>query len=357
MISSSITPRLLRAFDIPFETALDFALPPSARSAPAFTVSETARAVGPAGACEEAFSWELESGATWLRVVRTASDYYLSFPGYVDVLVSCDAKRVLFHRGLGIPWSTVEHLLVDHVIPLVLSLSGESVLHCSAVASRGGALVFTGKTGQGKSTLAAALALRGCPLLSDDSLLLRPAGRQIMAFPSYPSLRLWPEDTRLFEQLGAEISDVAHYTSKKRLRMDASHGSFAEMPVKTKALYILANAAADLDGLLPHTCPDADGDTAIAIRKLSAREAFMELVQNSIQMDRVERVSLKAQSEKLAVLANAIPAFRLSYPHNHALLPKVVDAILEHAASLGRRDFQRETETSEVSEPHMKTAR
>ena len=264
------------------------------------------------------------------------------------MLVSRDAKRVLFHRRPGIPWSTVEHLLVDHVIPLVLSLSGESVLHCSAVASRGGALVFTGKTGQGKSTLAATLALRGCPLLSDDSLLLRPAERQIMAFPSYPSLRLWPEDTRLFEQLGAEISDVAHYTSKKRLRMDASHGSFAEMPVKTTALYILANAAAGLDGLLPHSCPDADGDAAIAIRKLSAREAFMELVQNSIQMDRVERVSLKAQSEKLAVLANAIPAFRLSYPHDHALLPKVVDTVLEHAALAKGTRFPTETEKPEV---------
>ena len=115
--------------------------------------------------------------------------------------------------------------------------------------------------------------------------------------------------------------------------MDARHGSFAEKPVKTTALYILANAAAAPDGPLPQSC--SDGDTAIAIRKLSARETFMELVQNSIQMDRVERVSLKAQSEKLAVLANAIPAFRLSYPHEHALLPKVVDAVLEHAASLG----------------------
>jgi hypothetical protein len=338
MISCSITPRLLRAFDIPFETALDFALP-SAKSAPVFTVSETAWAVGPVGACEEAFSWELKSGAKWLQVTKTASDYYLSFPGYVDVLVSRDAKRVLFHRGPGITWPTIEHLLVDHVIPLVLSLSGESVLHCSAVASRVGALVFTGKTGQGKSTLAAALALRGCPLLSDDSLLLRPAGREIMAVPSYPSLRLWPEDTRHFEQLGAEISDVAQYTSKKRLRVDASHGSFAEKPVKTTALYILANAVAVPDGPLPQSCPDADGDTPIAVRKLSAREVFMELVQNSIQMDRVERVSLKSQSEKLAVLANAIPAFRLSYPHDHALLPKVVDAVVEHAASLESTRF------------------
>jgi hypothetical protein len=321
---------------------LDFALPPSAKSAPVFTVSETVWAVAPTGACEEAFSWELESGTKWLQVTRTASDYFLSFPGYVDVLVSRDAKRVLFHRGPGIPWSTIEHLLVDHVIPLVLSLSGESVLHCSAVASRGGALVFTGKTGQGKSTLAAALALSGCPLLSDDSLLLRRAGREIMAFPSYPSLRLWPEDTRHFEQLGAAISDVAHYTSKKRLRMDSRHSSFAEKPVKTTALYVLANAAAAPDGPLPQSCRGADGEKTIAISKLSAREAFMELVQNSIQMDRVERDSLKAQSEKLAVLANAIPAFRLSYPHDHALLPKVVDAVLEHAASLGSIRFATE---------------
>lgn len=313
---------------------MDFALPPSANSAPAFTISESALPVAPDGPCEEVFSWELESGATWLQVTRTASDFYLSFPGYVDVLVSCGGERVLFHRGPGIPWPTIEHLLVDQVIPRVLSLSGEFVLHSSAVVSRGGALVFTGKTGQGKSTLAAAFALRGCPLLTDDSLLLRQAGGEIMAYPSYPSLRLWPEDTPHFEQLGAEISDVAHYTSKKRLRMDARGGSFAEKPVKTAALFILANGAAAPEGTPVQNGPRPEGDAAITISKLSPREAFMELVQHSIQMDTNERGSLKAQTEKIAALANAIPAFRLSYPHDRALLPKVVDTVLEHAASL-----------------------
>jgi hypothetical protein len=280
------------------------------------------------------FSWELDSGATWLRVTRTASDFYLRFPGYLDVLASHRGERVLFHRAPAIPWPTIEHLLVNQVIPLVLSLSGEFVLHSSAVVSPGGALVFTGKTGQGKSTLAAALAVRGCPLLTDDSLLLRQTGRQVMAVPSYPSLRLWPEDTRHFEQLGAEISDVAHYTSKKRLRMDACRGSFAEKPVNTAALYVLTNDAGAPEGFVPQGGRGPDASAAITISKLSSREAFMELVQHSIQMDRNDKVSLKAQTEKIAVLANTIPAFRLSYPHDHALLPKVVDTVLEHAASL-----------------------
>ena len=317
-------PRSLRIFDIPFETALDFALPPSAGSAPAFTVSESVRPVAPDGPCEDVFSSELESGAKWLQVTRTASDYYLSFPEYVDVLVSCGGKRVVFHRRPGIPWPTIEHLLVDQVMPFVLSLSGDSVLHCSAVAAPSGALVFTGKTGQGKSTLAAALAMHGCPLLTDDSLLLRQAGPEIMAIPGYPSLRLWPEDTRHFEGLGAEISDVAHYTSKKRLRMGARRSSFSDRPVKTAGLYILANPA----GGEPANGAD------IEIERLSPREAFVELVQNSIQMDTVGKGSLKAQSERLAVLANAIPAFRLLYPRDHALLPKLVDTVLDHASSL-----------------------
>ena len=350
-----LPPRSLRLFDISFATDLDFALPPSASSTPAFTIFESAAPVIPESPCEEVFKWETESGVTWLEVTSTASDYFLHFPGYANVRVSRDAKRVVFHREPGIPWMTLEHLLLDQAIPLVLSLAGKFVLHCSAVASPAGALVFSGKAGQGKSTLAAAFALRGFPLLTDDSLLLRPEGRAIMSYPSYPSLRLWPEDTRHFEQLGGEISEVAHYTSKKRLRLDTGRGSFAERPVKTAALYLLANATGAEGRPLRQDRPRSRGNAPVSIVKLSAREAFMELVQNSLHMDPAGRVSLKAQTERMAVLANAIPAFRLSYPHEHALLPNVVEKVLAHAASLEPLHLHQETATGTGRMPVLLT--
>ncbi len=337
--------RSVRLFDTSFETTLDFALPVSADSMPAFTLTESAEPVLSDGPSEEVFSWELESGATWLQVRKTVSDYGMTFPGYADVRVSRDAKRVVFHREPGLPWSTLEHLLLDQVPPLVVSLSGGCVLHCSAVAAPTGALVFAGQAGQGKSTLAAALALSGCSLLTDDALLLRQVREEIMAVPSYPSLRLWPDDTRHFRQLDAEICDVAHYTSKKKLRISRHAGLFAERPVRAAAVYILTEPvgseavggeAVGGEAARVHPCSSVVAD--VEIEKLSPREAFMELLQNSIHLDRTGKGSLKAQSEKLTALANAIPCFRLSYPRDHALLPDVVKAVLAHAGNVKREE-------------------
>ncbi len=337
----------MRLFDTSFETALDFALPVSTSSTPAFTLSESAEPVMSEGPREEVFSWELESGETWLQVTREPSHYLLSFPGYADVRVSRDAKQIAFNRAPGMPWTTLEHLLLDQVIPLVLSLTGECVLHCSAVAAPTGALVFAGQAGQGKSTLAAALAMSGCPLLTDDSLIVRQTGGEIIAVPSYPSLRLWPEDTRHFEELGADICDVAHYTSKKKLRIDRCAGVFSDRPLKIAALYVLADPAdgeavdaalgdgAPADPVRVHPCSSVVAD--VEIEKLSPRDAFMELLQNSIHLDRTGKASLKSQSERLAAIANTIPAFRLSYPRDHALLPEVVQAVIAHADCLKRK--------------------
>ena len=66
--------------------------------------------------------------------------------------------------------------LLGPVMGFVLRLRGITCLHASAVMVDNRALAFLGPPGAGKSTLAAAFALSGHPVLSDDVLPLTRSG-------------------------------------------------------------------------------------------------------------------------------------------------------------------------------------
>jgi hypothetical protein len=58
------------------------------------------------------------------------------------------------------------------LVPKILSLRGFTVLHASAVVANGRLLVFTGRSGAGKTTTARTLAERGAELVSEDKLIV-----------------------------------------------------------------------------------------------------------------------------------------------------------------------------------------
>ena len=99
--------------------------------------------------------------AEWIGVARLVSTrdgsiHELAFEPHVS-----ERERVKLGRG------TARLLLAQ--------LSGAIGLHASAVDVGGQAIVFVGRSGQGKSTLAAAFVARGAKLLADDAVLLSPA--------------------------------------------------------------------------------------------------------------------------------------------------------------------------------------
>lgn len=98
---------------------------------------------------------------------------------------SADASRVLVHAATGRylvtggreiryqpqPGCSVEDCvpyLSGSVFGFLLHQRGEVLLHASAVSVGGRAVLFSGQSGLGKSTLAATLCQRGHPLLADD---------------------------------------------------------------------------------------------------------------------------------------------------------------------------------------------
>ena len=253
-----------------------------------------------------------DSEEPWVCFARRDDGYLLRFPSYGDFFVSLDATEIRCCPLPGIPEVTVRHLLLDQVIPLVLSRHERIVLHASAVSTERGVIAFAGKSGQGKSTIALALAQNGCSLISDDCLVLRGGEGSWTALPSYPGVRLWQSTAEKLVRDGAGTADVAHYTSKRRV-VDMDGLPFLTRPKPMRALFVLA-----------------DDRPTISFERLEASRAFMAWTEFAYNLDIADTNFLCRHFETVGQLAAEVPAYALYYPREFNSLPAVREAIMKH---------------------------
>jgi len=287
-------------------------LEPARGLEPEFRVTVSEAPAGDDSHCEWLHTWSLPDETPWLQLGRQPSGYFLRFPGMADFAVSEDAKEIRGHVVGDTPEETIRHLILDQVLPLLLSHRGRFVLHGSAVATPRGAIGFVGQAGWGKSTLASSFSEDGMAVLTDDCLLLEEDAESVTVIPSYPGVRLWPDTARTVFGSVKCGTKVAHYSEKKRL--DASAGiGFSSWPAKLRRLYFLSS---------PNECE------GLSVKPLSPREAMLELVKYSYLMDVTNRPRLQQGFERLAKFALNPIFFRLAFPHDYSQLTSVRQAVL-----------------------------
>ena len=267
--------------------------------------------------------WGFPDGSVFAMFYRVAESYLVRFPEIADFAIALDGRSVTCTPVPGMPQSTMTHLYLNQVQPLILSMSGKLVLHGSAVDIERRAIAFVGRSGQGKSTLAASFAIGGCPFLTDDGLVLEPDDYGYLAKPSHPSVRLWEDSREALLPDDAATAPPVHYTTKSRFSAGAQL-RYSDEPRRLAALYFLGNA-----GLA------AESD--VVIRCLDPARALCELLQHSFILDVEDRPRVRAHFVRLVKLANEAACFHLDYPRCYEDLPRVLRAIRAHAASEGRR--------------------
>ena len=252
--------------------------------------------------------WYEQGGRRVLSFARTDARYLLRFPRMADFEIAANLARITARPRNGLPAETLRHLLLDQVWPLALSARGHVVLHASAVVLPDGrALAFAGPAGSGKSSLAAAFALAGGRILTDDCLPIRPTSGGWSAVPSYPGLRLWPDMLRPLAADRHVLADVAHYTGKKRLTGSAL--PFASGAAPLSAVYILRRRGSR---------------AALAVSLLARAPAILKLVSLSYLLDHQDRKALARSFDQLARLTAAVPVRELELPHAPRQLAEAV---------------------------------
>ncbi|MCC6802502.1 MAG: serine kinase [Anaerolineae bacterium] len=184
------------------------------------------------------------------------------------------------------------------------------ILHASAVAIDGRIAVFTGNSGWGKSTTAAAFHACGHRMMADDLVVVEMQDDQPVVVPGYPQLKLWPESV---EALGADPNTLPQVRREVDKRAQATRDQFADSPLPLGAIYVL------------------DGGDELRIDPLPPKEALMALIRNLFIVGFGSEYSRATQDHtsfpQCAELAKRVPVRLLRRQVDLTALPRLVELV------------------------------
>lgn len=189
---------------------------------------------------------------------------------------------------------------------------GWAMLHGSAVLGRQGAVLFCGPQGAGKSTLAAALAVRGLPLVGDDLSRVVPgrADRRTLIYPSSTRHKLWAEAIDTLELGGSAL--VQDYFRAEKYHLETRHVIALDQPVPLVAIYAL-----DFGERLASERLSGAGAATAVLKETIYRPLFLEAMGR-----------LAEQAVYAARIAASVPIHRLTRPRDLAQLDRVCEHLL-----------------------------
>lgn len=258
--------------------------------------------------------WESTHAQGWMDVSRRPGEWRIRFARLAEFIVSDDAARVQTSAPAATPVKTIRHLLIDQVVPMMLSAQGHMILHGSAVSGRGGGVLLIGDSGAGKSTLAVSLMLAGWKLLSDDLVRIEAGRGGTRAIAAYAGARLWPDVVDILGR-GQARSRLAHYTDKRRVFSGALAGRVSGAAA-LRRVYLLGTPRPE-----------------IAISPLPKREALIALLANVTRLDTGAGEAERDRLDTLTHLCQVIPVRRISYPRDLNRLEDVRRAIVADLSS------------------------
>ena len=263
-------------------------------------------------------SWRETDGELVLSCARRstqsgegdAPQYLLRFPGLADFVITGNLVSCRPHADCRD--DSLRHLVLDQVIPRMWAHKGNLVLHASAVQLPNGQVVaFTGDSGWGKSTLAAALRMRGGKLLSDDTVSLKAGSGRVQLIPSYTGLRLNEDSIATLDMAGQSWTPVSHYSDKRRL----THAKIEDHgPLWLDALYVMEPPA---------------GTQILSIKSMSGAGLIPTLIKRSFLLDINDAQCAARQMDRAGAVMRALPrVLSLSYPRDYQQLPALCDALM-----------------------------
>ena len=242
-----------------------------------------------------------------VRSVGAGRAMVVAYADGMEFLVNRQGDELWVRGPGGFSLETAATYLLGPVIGLVLRLRGITCLHASAVSVEGRAIVFVGDAGAGKSTIAAAFALRGHRVLSDDIVALSFHRGAWEVEPGIPSVRLWDDSTTLLLGHPGALPHMAPGWEKRYMDLsmrDAGPSALEAVPLV--GVYLL-----DPDGAKP---PAAEP------RQLAPGQALITLVRHTYANVLLDRDLRAGEFRTLSSVVSTVPVWRVVAPASRAAL-------------------------------------
>jgi hypothetical protein len=241
---------------------------------------------------------------------------YVRWANTLEAVVSNDGRQVACRRLGNAPAEVLHGYLLGAVLSFALIRQGIEPLHATVVAVDGVAVALMGDCGYGKSSLAAAFLRDGHRLVTDDLLILGTSAGGLVAHPGAPRLKLFPRMAR--RMFGPRVQGIRMNRYTPKLIVPLGPAQYHASPIRLAGIYVLS----------PPRPPNPATRPTVQRRKLTQRQACIELVRNTFNMAVTDGARLSRQLALAGDVVRDIPLKRLSYLRVPSTLAVARDAIL-----------------------------
>jgi hypothetical protein len=243
----------------------------------------------PAGSMLRSFA--VLGDGSWLAQGPTG--YTLRISGWCDFEFDNELRAVGVHLSPDVD-EGLATVLVPNLLAHILVLQGHSVLHASAVESSGGAVVFIGASGRGKSTVAALCCAAGANLVSDDVLRVEVGDEGAWCYRGSLELRL--------REQSAEIADTIDgatrwMTSDKRVGVRPPASAHERLPISAVVAPVCEH-----------------DETELEVVRLRGMDGVVELLQYPRTLGWLSAEPARRDLRVLTRLAEQVPVCRAHLP-------------------------------------------
>lgn len=158
-----------------------------------------------------------------------------------------DGREIVVDAAPDADGDALRLLILGPALGLLLHQRGCFVLHANAVRVGERAYVLCGASGEGKSTLSAAVVARGGVLVSDDVTALVPTETGYAALPGLGRLKLWPDAVAA---TGGDVTALRPLTAAT-VKRDVPVGVAGDAVPVGRVLVLAPGAAPALTPLAP----------------------------------------------------------------------------------------------------------
>jgi hypothetical protein len=244
--------------------------------------------------------------------------FQLTFSDGTRFLMDHAATLIWGEPGPGLSYDDLFIYLLGSVLGFALRQRGTVTLHASSLSIQGNAIALVGEAGAGKSTTAAALALRGWPVLGEDVCALAESAGQYQVLPGYPRVCLWPDSVDFLFSSSDALPLMVSGWEKRFLSLDGSRARFASSSAPLAAIFLLAQRSSR--------------DSAPFIEPISQREALLQLVRNTYMNWYLDKRQRAVEFDVLTRLVASIGCFTAIPSSDPTRLLALAGLIESHAS-------------------------
>jgi hypothetical protein len=204
-----------------------------------------------------------------------------------------------------------QRILTGAVLAAALYQRRRFILHASGVVVDGGAVLFSGGRGYGKSTIASGLHAEGHHLLADDIAAIELGETTHLVYPGVQEFKLWPDSVR---NLGEREENLHRFVPEMEKRLLPVAECLERQPAPLKLIYML------------------DFGQKEEIERIPPAQATIEIVRNAYRVVILHGLRTVDFFQQAVRLAQSVPVYRLRRRNSLEDFDRFLAMVKEHLA-------------------------